>query len=598
MNMMVGDHADAENPSMKSKPVIIASSNLSVSEINYEALPKKSVIIRCGNFYDEDFYSLGRRVDYCLVTDVTASELHRLAQVNYSGTYDIRTHLYPGDTGNLAARLFRRQPALSDSADFLADLALHPRIAHYFMSGPRPAPPLQMLAWALIKGCSQAFMIAPELYGDARHYPFVEPTYYKATNKSSAEQRSNTTVMSIDHAFLDMLIKEFPEARICHGTTHYPANMPLENPKSIPTGERLFPAPKIVSRSRQGLSDHGRIDSPFYGVRRNQVSGTEERCAYVTFCDNEGYLFGARVLANSLAKHSQIPLVVMTPHDFRVTGSKFHSGNVRILPVQRIRSPHAPAKHQSRFENTFTKLNVFGLDFLDKAIFLDSDVAVFRSIEALFDLDSFAAAPDHGLNLMASDFNSGVFVCQPSSSTFLKLLDHVNHVQSYDGGDQGFLNEMFPERTLLPHHFNVLKRVESSLPALFDHKTMAALHFVGEKPWSVSGSREWDHLDRLWFQMLGPEESIDFILWLKRQLAAPRKKAPSQSGAPRAEDLLAMGRFDEALKAVAPILKENSRSVKHLEIARDAHLGKRQYIKALRRHLRLRKVQRQRMKSN
>ncbi|RVG03963.1 hypothetical protein CN230_29100 [Sinorhizobium meliloti] len=590
---------------MQLNSVIVASSNIAVSEINFEALPRDATIIRCGNFYDEELYSLGAEVDYCTISEQSEALIKRLAQVAYSGAYTIKNYLYAGDTNNKMSQMLRRQPAFKGAVDCLSALSEHPQIARFFMSGTKPALPLQMLAWALIHGCDRAYLIAPEIYGEARHFPFVEPTYTQQSNQPHVEQRDQTA-KSIDHAFIAMLMRAFPKAHIFDGTTRRPANMPFGAAPQIPSHDRLAPMPKVISAAGRRGIDEPQTKSPYYAHRLNAVTGKDERCAYVTFCDSEAYLFGARVLANGLAKHSQIPLIVMTPSDFKVSGSKFQSPYVRILPVPRIRSPHVPEKHQARFENTYTKLNVFGLDFLDKAIFLDSDIAILRNIEDLFDIDGFAAAPDHGLRLMADDFNSGVFVCQPSSNLYLKLLENVSHVQSYDGGDQGFLNEMFPDRVLLPHHFNVLKRVEKSLPALFDEDKIAALHFVGEKPWSVTTATDWSHLDRLWFEMLGPDESIDFILWLKSQYARqpvpkppkPQPPIPVAKRAPSAEELLDMGKYQEALKAVAPILKENPRSVRHLRLARDAYLGKRQYIRALKKHLRLRKVQRQRYQSN
>lgn len=591
---------------MRFNNVIIASNNLAVSEINFEALPKDATIVRCGNFYDEEFYSLGWSVDYCTISEVTDASVKRLAQVAYSGTYDIKNFLYAGDANNRTSRLLRRQPAFKSAADYLGDLANHPKAARFFMSGTRPALPLQMLAWALIKGCDRAYVVAPELYGEARHYHFVEPTFANQSNQSISEERSEME-KSVDHAFISMLMREFPAAHIFDGTTRRPPNIPFGPPPTLPVHERLDPMPKVISSSGRS-HEHADAASPYYARRKNSVTGKEERCAYVTFCDNEGYLFGARVLANGLAKHTDIPLIVMTPIDFKVSGSKFHSPHVRILPVPRIRSPHTPEKHQARFENTYTKLNVFGLDFLDKAVFLDSDISIFRNIDDLFDLDTFAAAPDHGLRLMADDFNSGVIVCQPSSALFGQLLDQVNHVQSYDGGDQGFLNEMFPDRTLLPHHFNVLKRVEKTLPALFDRDSISALHYVGDKPWSANTTREWDHLDRLWFEMLGPDESIDFILWLKHraanhikelttkiQKATPQKPVKKE---PSADELLDMGKYKRALDAVLPILSKNPRSPRHLRIMRDAHFGRRDFLKAIKAHFRLRKVLRQRQNSN
>lgn len=602
---------------MRLNNVIIASSNLAVSEINFEALPKDATVIRSGNFYDEGFYSLGWGVDFCTISEPTDSAIKRLAQVAYSGAYEIKNFLYAGDSNNRTSRLLRRQPAFKNAVDYLADLATHSEVARFFMSGTRPALPLQMLAWALIKGCDRAYIVAPELYGEARHYDFVEPTFSHQSNQTATEERSESE-KSVDHAFISMLMREFPETHIFDGTTRRPPNVPFGRPPTLAVHERLDPMPKVISPSGRSSND-AQAASPYYARRKNALTGKEERCAYVTFCDNEGYLFGARVLANGLAKYTNIPLIVMTPVDFKVSGSKFHSPHVRILPVPRIRSPHTPERHQARFENTFTKLNVFALDFLDKAVFLDSDIAIFRNIDDLFDIDTFAAAPDHGMRLMADDFNSGVVVCQPSSSVFVKLLDQVNYVKSYDGGDQGFLNEMFPDRTLLPHHFNVLKRVEKSLPALFDKGSIAALHYVGEKPWSATTTRDWDHLDRLWFEMLGPDESIDFILWLKHKAAVHiqdlatklqkaakiqqdfevklQKATPKKPAGPSADELLDMGKYKRALEAVRPIVANNPRSARHLRIMRDAHFGRRDYIKAIQMHFRLRTVLRQRKNS-
>ncbi|RMI03495.1 hypothetical protein DA101_033785 [Sinorhizobium meliloti] len=74
---------------MQLNSVIVASSNIAVSEINFEALPRDATIIRCGNFYDEELYSLGAEVDYCTISEQSEALIKRLAQVAYSGAYTI-----------------------------------------------------------------------------------------------------------------------------------------------------------------------------------------------------------------------------------------------------------------------------------------------------------------------------------------------------------------------------------------------------------------------------------------------------------------------------------------------------------------------------
>ncbi|KAH6777418.1 plant glycogenin-like starch initiation protein 1 [Perilla frutescens var. frutescens] len=40
-------------------------------------------------------------------------------------------------------------------------------------------------------------------------------------------------------------------------------------------------------------------------------------------------------------------------------------------------------------------------------------------------------------------FNSSVMLIEPSNCTFQLLMDHINEIESYNGGDQGYLNEIF-----------------------------------------------------------------------------------------------------------------------------------------------------------
>lgn len=79
----------------------------------------------------------------------------------------------------------------------------------------------------------------------------------------------------------------------------------------------------------------------------------------------------------------------------------------------------------------------------EKVIFLDADTLVLRPIDHLFHLGSsvrFAAAPDTG---WPDAFNSGVMVLTPSSETFEAIRAFARGTGSWDGADQGLLNDFF-----------------------------------------------------------------------------------------------------------------------------------------------------------
>ena len=86
-----------------------------------------------------------------------------------------------------------------------------------------------------------------------------------------------------------------------------------------------------------------------------------------------------------------------------------------------------------------TKLHVLRLTQFDKIIFLDADVLPIRPISHLFTLPhEFSASPDVG---WPDIFNSGVMVLEPGEDKFTQVMDLAKSKGSWDGGDQGILNE-------------------------------------------------------------------------------------------------------------------------------------------------------------
>ncbi|GAA5871368.1 hypothetical protein JCM1840_004425 [Sporobolomyces johnsonii] len=133
---------------------------------------------------------------------------------------------------------------------------------------------------------------------------------------------------------------------------------------------------------------------------------------------------------------------------------------------------------------SLTKLHVFRLTQYRKAIFLDADTLVLRPLSPLFNLPCpFAAAPDQG---WPDAFNSGVMVVEPKQETFDQLIAMMKQKGTWDGGDQGLLNDFFPNWHRLSFTYNVTPSAYYTYaPAYKRHgQDVAVLHFIGnDKPW-------------------------------------------------------------------------------------------------------------------
>nr|GEW94241.1 UDP-glucuronate:xylan alpha-glucuronosyltransferase 2 isoform X1 [Tanacetum cinerariifolium] len=91
-----------------------------------------------------------------------------------------------------------------------------------------------------------------------------------------------------------------------------------------------------------------------------------------------------------------------------------------------------------------------------------------------------------------SIFNSGIMVIEPSNCTFMHFMQQTNEIVSYNGGDQGFLNEIFVYWRRLPRRINFLKNFWSNTTVEYSMKNqlfgadppkLYAIHYLGFKPW-------------------------------------------------------------------------------------------------------------------
>ncbi len=231
-------------------------------------------------------------------------------------------------------------------------------------------------------------------------------------------------------------------------------------------------------------------------------------CAYVTtLCNGDGYVPGVEALGKSLDRtRTQHPRIAMVTADVPESArGLLASQGWEIREVLPLCNPAVQGQQLfARFANTFTKLQAFSFSDLDKVVLLDADTIVLDNVDDLFERPALAAAPDF---LLPDHFNSGVMVIEPKQETFDRMMETLFASESYDGGDQGFLNTFYPDwyasapEHRLPagynmHHFIYqFLRGHTGLAAHIEGK-VKIVHYTVQKPWRskptlTGGSAAW-----------------------------------------------------------------------------------------------------------
>ncbi|KAG9450894.1 hypothetical protein H6P81_010859 [Aristolochia fimbriata] len=229
--------------------------------------------------------------------------------------------------------------------------------------------------------------------------------------------------------------------------------------------------------------------SQVYNHTKQLQNVTRRREAYATVLhSSDAYVCGAIALAQSLrATGTTRDLLILL--DDSIAGEKraaLAAAGWQVREIRRIRNPKAAKNTYNEYN--YSKLRLWQLTDYDKVVFVDSDVLVLRNLDALFDFPEMSAAGNDG-----SIFNSGVMAIEPSNCTFRLLMQKRKEVVSYNGGDQGFLNEVFFWWHRLPRRVNFLKNFWSNATLeaavkneLFgaDPPALYAIHYLGLKPWN------------------------------------------------------------------------------------------------------------------
>ncbi|KAK8967493.1 UDP-glucuronate:xylan alpha-glucuronosyltransferase 2 [Platanthera guangdongensis] len=216
------------------------------------------------------------------------------------------------------------------------------------------------------------------------------------------------------------------------------------------------------------------------------ASGRRE--AYATLIhSSDTYVCGAITLAQSIRKTgSKRDLLLL--HDKSIPEVKLRAlaaAGWQLREIKRIRNPRA--QRNTYNEYNYSKFRLWLLTDYQKVVFVDADIVVLRNLDLLFSFPQISAAGNDGVI-----FNSGIMVLEPSACTFEALMKNRKEITSYNGGDQGFLNEIFVWWHRLPRRVNFLKNFWSNKTAemtmknrLFasDPPKLYSIHYLGLKPW-------------------------------------------------------------------------------------------------------------------
>ncbi|KAL6142925.1 hypothetical protein ACLB2K_061200 [Fragaria x ananassa] len=162
--------------------------------------------------------------------------------------------------------------------------------------------------------------------------------------------------------------------------------------------------------------------------------------AYVTLLYGDEFLLGVRVLGKSIRDTGSTKDMVVLVSD-GVSGyamSLLKADGWIVEKISLLANPNQV--RPTRFWGVYTKLKIFNMTNYKKVVYLDADTIVVKSVEDLFECSKFCANLKHSERL-----NSGVMVVEPSERVFQDMMGKVTTLESYTGGDQGFLNSYYSD---------------------------------------------------------------------------------------------------------------------------------------------------------
>ncbi|TPX52650.1 hypothetical protein SeMB42_g01274 [Synchytrium endobioticum] len=277
------------------------------------------------------------------------------------------------------------------------------------------------------------------------------------------------------------------------------------------------------------------------------------RCVYATLLSDASYLVGVQVLAASLQRNESVHrLVVLITDNLEYDDLARCLCKQSIVECRRVTPLHVgcadgaqTAYAFQRFENVWSKLNVFNLVEYDKVCLMDADMLTLHNMDEVFaylpaGATTIAAAPACVCNVTSNpsypahwhpsnclhtyngagirapatlprrEFNSGLVVLKPSVAVFSHMvaaLSAKSDLSAYSFADQDFLNELFPGWIELPYVYNALKTLSVHHADVWRMDQVKNVHYILEKPWKVHPETNKEEFEA------SPYKTLNQIWW-------------------------------------------------------------------------------------
>jgi len=174
------------------------------------------------------------------------------------------------------------------------------------------------------------------------------------------------------------------------------------------------------------------------------LCNASKREAYITLVYGNTFGLPARVMFQSLKETGTLKelAAVVTPDVDKNSRQKLINLGVTVIDIPIVKNPYARLPHyQERFDKVLSKLYMWNLTEYDTLVSIDADTLVFQNVDELFSCGEFCAA-----FINPTKFNSGVMVLKPNKQVFSDMMEKLaSGLESFDSGDQGFLNSFFPK---------------------------------------------------------------------------------------------------------------------------------------------------------
>lgn len=259
---------------------------------------------------------------------------------------------------------------------------------------------------------------------------------------------------------------------------------------------------------------------PVRDVEDSMLANQNERIAYATLLCNESYFNGVVVVIKTLRKHcsKRIPILCIVDNTkvSKSTRKRLQNMCEHVVEVETLLGSQTSSSTENSpwAASEMTKLRLWQLTDFDSIVYVDADCMVLSSLDDIFErckTVDFAAAPDV---FPPDKFNAGVLYLRPNINTFRALCEALPVLESYDGGDTGFLNAFFPDwyksssAARLPFGYNMQRTLYwftySIRPGYWDSiHPKKVVHFSSSpKPWETSMAAARGDLEWLWWETL------------------------------------------------------------------------------------------------